>query len=63
VVLQLVSEFPSNTSWRFVDANYNFSSENPLSEEFSEVYDVTNLSTDMAVNFIAVQLRKVTNSH
>ena len=56
VVLQLVSEFPSNTSWRFVDANYNFSSENPLSEEFSEVYDVTNLSTDMAVNFIAVKV-------
>ena len=56
VVLQVESSFSNNTSWRFIDANYVFTSEDPLSESFGEVYNISNLSNDMKVNFVAVKV-------
>ena len=56
VVLQLVPNFPSNTSWRFVDRDYEFTTANALTENFGEVYDITNLSADMSADFIAVKI-------
>jgi len=56
VVLQLVPNFPSNTSWRFIDKNHQFTTANALGENFNEVYDITNLSADMSIDFIAVKI-------
>ena len=58
VVLQLVPNFPNNTSWRFIDEKYGFSSttDAALSENFPEVYDIDNLDQDMAIDFIAVKV-------
>ena len=62
VVLQLVPNFPNNTSWRFVDQGHEFTTANALAENFSEVYDVTNLSADMSANFIAVKVGDLNGS-
>ncbi len=56
VVLQLVPNFPSNTSWRFIDKNHQFVTNNALAENFNEVYDISNLSSDMSIDFIAVKV-------
>ncbi|MEM1119007.1 MAG: T9SS type A sorting domain-containing protein [Bacteroidota bacterium] len=56
VILQVVPTFESNESWRFVDANYNFISDNPLAENFSEVYSINNLAGNMDIDFVAVKV-------
>lgn len=50
--------FPNNTSWRFVDASYNFPNpSNPWAETFPEAINIANLS-DVAINqdFIAFKI-------
>ncbi len=56
VILQVVPTFENNDSWRFVDANYNFTTANTLAENFSEVYNINNLASDMAIDFVAVKI-------
>jgi hypothetical protein len=64
VILQIEPEFPSNTSWRFVDASYAFPDEqNPFNPGFPEVINyndivVSQLNTD----FIAVKTGDVNNT-
>ena len=53
----------TNTSWRFVDANYTFPNPtNPWSEDFPEVTGFNNLETEVSSDFIAVKIGDVNGS-
>lgn len=56
VLLYINTEFPNNTSWRFIDANFLFpNSGDPFSSNFPEVYEIEDLSDNMIVDFVAVK--------
>jgi hypothetical protein len=61
LILGLYTEFPANTSWRFVDAAYLFPNPfNPFQEPFPETRQVMGMSTNMEQeNFIAVKVGDV----
>jgi hypothetical protein len=56
VILQVEPTFTNNESWRFVDANYKFNTEDALTEDFTEVYNINNLASNMEINFVAVKV-------
>lgn len=58
VILQLADSFANNTSWRFVDANYEFADNtNPWAQPFPELVTLNPLSDDMMYNdFIAIKV-------
>jgi len=64
LILNLSTEFPNgNPSWRFVDAGYEFTSDNPSAEEFPEQIEVSNLSgTIPDLDFIAVKIGDINGS-
>ena len=61
LILFMEPTFPDNTSWRFVDAHYQFPNPaNPWQEVFPEVYSVNDLTTDqMDVDFVAIKVGDV----
>jgi len=59
LILNVKTEFTNNDSWRFVDANYNFITDNPAAESFSEVASIGNLATDVEAHFIGVKIGDV----
>ena len=59
LILNINTEFINNESWRFVDANYIFTTENPMTETFPEVIQIENLEQDMEMNFVAVKVGDV----
>ena len=62
LILGIYSEFPNNTSWRFVDANQQFADNNdpfPFTESIS-IYNFN--SIDMDNNFVGVKVGDVNNS-
>ncbi len=64
VILGMKTDFPNNTSWRFIDANYEFLyPENPFDENYPEVYEIKDLSADMmSLDFIAVKIGDLNNT-
>ena len=56
VILQVEPTFADNESWRFVDAGYEFTTENALAENYNEVYNINNLDNDMNIDFVAVKV-------
>ena len=64
LILNITPDFANNTSWRFVDAAYEFSDPtNPLREAFPETYAITDLTADMTwLDFIAIKIGDVNNS-
>ena len=64
VILHEVDTLPSNKSWRFVDAAYDFPDPaNPWLEEFPEVYNINDLDGNMdSVNFLAIKIGDVNGS-
>jgi len=61
LVLGAYSEFPSNSSWRFVDKSYTFPQpNNPWQEAFPETYKVQPLVSDMNIDFVGVKIGDVT---
>ncbi|PHN07043.1 T9SS type A sorting domain-containing protein, partial [Flavilitoribacter nigricans] len=58
LILNIDLKFKSNTSWRFIPADYVFPNpENPWQEEFPELINVNNLQTSLAdEDFIAVKI-------
>ena len=64
VILGLDSEYNNNTSWRFVDMDFNFPvMTNPFASNFPEAISFNNLSTDeLATDFIAVKIGDVNGS-
>ncbi len=62
-ILGIEDKFTNNDSWRFVDQGYSFIDEsNPLGEQFSEVYNINNLQSDMKIDFIGVKVGDVNGS-
>jgi len=63
LILGEESEFNSNTSWRFVDKEYNFpQANNPWFEVFPEEYDIVGLENNMNVDFIGVKVGDVSGN-
>ncbi len=63
LILYINTEFPSNTSWRFVDADYVFPEPaNPFAQAFPEVYSINDLTGDVQKNFVAIKVGDVNNS-
>ena len=58
VILYIESNFPNNTSWRFVDKEYAFPDPtDPFVEPFPEVYNVNNFTGNNASpNFVGVKI-------
>lgn len=62
-ILGLADGFPDNTSWRFIDKGYNFLDvNNPLSDQFNEIYNINQLNSDMDIDFVAVKVGDVNES-
>lgn len=61
VILKTATDFPNNTSWRFLDKNYVFANPTaPLDESFREVMNYNNLAGDMDVSdFMAIKVGDV----
>ncbi len=62
VVLRSATEFPNNSSWRFVDSRHIFSNQsNPFNDIYLEVRNFNNLDiNELDANFIAIKIGDVT---
>lgn len=57
LILNVSTEFTNNQSWRFVDENYEFTTNAPMAEPFAESVTIENLTDDlMQTNFIGVKI-------
>ncbi len=57
VILQIEDDFPNNTSWRFIKANYEFQNPtNPFEEEMPEKVVVPKLLDEMNIDFVAIKV-------
>ena len=62
-ILGFTDEFANNTSWRFIDAEYEFiNSADPLSEGFPEKYDISTLEESMTIDFIGLKVADINGS-
>ncbi|MEM9917852.1 MAG: T9SS type A sorting domain-containing protein [Bacteroidota bacterium] len=61
-ILYITTEFPNNTSWRFIPADFVFQSNNPFDQAFPEVYDVNNLIYNTNADFVAIKTADVNES-
>ncbi|MEM6321287.1 MAG: T9SS type A sorting domain-containing protein [Bacteroidota bacterium] len=60
LILNLTTEFPNNTSWRFVEADFDFNMENPAAASFGEFISINNLADNMEqLDFTAVKIGDV----
>jgi len=56
LILAIDTEFANNTSWRFVEADYDFTTASPITEDFPEQAQIDKLSGNKVMNFIAVKI-------
>ena len=55
-ILGIEDGFPNNTSWRFVDAGFEFVDDlDPWATDIDELYNISGLNGDMQIDFIAVK--------
>ena len=63
LILFINTEFPDNTSWRFVDAEFVFpNANNPWETSFPEVFSVNGLDQDEEGNFVAIKIGDLNGS-
>ena len=63
LILGVYEDFPQNTSWRMVDASYNFIDPyNPFLYDIPEDYEITSFESSMDIDFIGVKIGDVNNS-
>ena len=62
LILNINSKFPNNTSWKFVDNTYVFPTENPIAENYRETVELSNMTDEMQVGFMAVKIGDVNQS-
>lgn len=64
IILRTKEDFTNNSSWRFVDADYQFiDPANPFREVFPENYPIKDLKNDMTwLDFIAIKIGDVNGS-
>ncbi len=63
LILNIDQSFANNTSWRFVDAAYNFPTpSNPWAAAFPEVVNINDIAANVNANFVAVKVGDVNAS-
>ncbi|MEL7021539.1 MAG: T9SS type A sorting domain-containing protein [Bacteroidota bacterium] len=64
LILGIIDDFPSNDSWRFVDASHVFTNPaDPFIDQIPEVRSYNNVvESDMTADFVAVKIGDVNNS-
>jgi hypothetical protein len=63
LILNIDTQFASNTSWRFIPAGYNFPvASNPWFTEFPEVANFNNFAASQVVSFVGVKVGDVNGS-
>lgn len=64
MILFINTDFPNNTSWRFVDKDYVFATlTNPFASQFSEVINLNNVTSGQLANdFVAIKVGDVNGS-
>ncbi|AEE52688.1 T9SS type A sorting domain-containing protein [Haliscomenobacter hydrossis] len=63
LILNIDQTFQNNTSWRFVDAAYNFpNASNPWAASFPEVVNINDLAGNINASFVAVKVGDVNAS-
>jgi hypothetical protein len=63
LILNIDQTFQNNTSWRFVDATYQFpTASNPWAAAFPEVVSVNDLAANTTANFVAIKIGDVNAS-
>ena len=63
LVLAINTTFPTNTSWRFLDADFVFPDpNNPWATSFPEICQITNFDEDISKNFIGIKIGDVNGS-
>ena len=64
IILGVKHDFTNNTSWRFIDADYEFlNPTNPFEENYPEAYEIKDLSEDMmSLDFVAVKVGDLNNT-
>ncbi|MBK9734401.1 MAG: hypothetical protein IPO92_05285 [Saprospiraceae bacterium] len=64
MILGIYSSFPDNTSWRMVDAKYQFPDpKDPFMTPFAEKYHIDNLSTNMSINWMGIKTGDLNGSY
>ncbi len=64
LILGVYNELPNNTSWRMIDASYEFPiPADPFAELFPEEYYIDQLNSNMNVDFIGVKIGDVNASY
>ena len=59
-ILNAIQDLPNNnTSWRFIDEEYTFTTNNPLSEPFPEYINMMHTSAYMNADFVGVKVGDV----
>ena len=60
LILNIDTKFANNTSWRFVDASYQFANAaNPWAAQFPEVVNLNDVAADVRANFVAIKIGDV----
>ena len=63
LILYVVTDFPTNKSWRFVDADFVFPvPTDPFATAFPEVVNVASVNTNYLADFIGIKIGDVNNS-
>jgi hypothetical protein len=63
LILNIDTHFANNTSWRFVDATFNFpNAGNPWSTSFPEVVNINDFSNSINASFVAIKIGDVNAS-
>lgn len=60
LILGIYTEFPNNTSWRFVDKSYTFPNpNNPFLQAFPESITVQNIQAAVSLDFVGIKIGDV----
>lgn len=62
LILNISQKFPNNTSWKFVDETYEFTTTNPAAEDYRESVVLSNMAAQEQVGFMAVKVGDVNQS-
>lgn len=56
LILNILTDFPSNESWKFVNMAYPMNKENPLLEGYEEKHTIKDIQQDVTLDFMAVKI-------
>ena len=62
LILNITPKFPNNTSWKFVESSYEFTTSNPAAEAYPESVQLTEMEDELKIDFMAVKIGDVNQS-